>query len=618
VSILVLNRKEFRWDIQGLRALAVLSVVLYHIAPMYLPGGFIGVDIFFVISGYLIIGHIWKDLNLNTFKLTKFYSSRIKRLFPAFFTTIVISSIFAYIYLLPNEFNDYALSVYFSILYISNFWFYTKSGYFDGELDYASLLHTWSLSVEEQFYIVFPVLLLLIYRKQKQNLVPILLVILAVSLCVSEILLRYDESLSFYLSPTRFWQFIAGGLLSIFYVKRPHSKLIRELITFVALITLILCMFLMSPSNFPGLKAIIPTLATALIIYSCSTYDYSFKVLSNPIARFFGNISYSLYLWHWPVIVFYKLSINEGLQGFHKIYVLMISIFLGYISYRFIENSTRKIKSQKMIFTPVSISILLSIALCITLYIATNFHLERFTKNQIFYASYLKYSSTHFRQGECFLTSKHNDILFYNKNTCIEYDSNKYNTLLIGDSHAAHWFSALKQKQTFTTTLSQVTSSGCRPTINTVGAKRCSDLIGWAFNDLVTNTKFDKIFLSGNWQNSDVDKLKETIKYLENYSDNIVVLGPMLKYKTSLPRILALSNSNDEITQQSNYSMSLKKDGIIESAVNSTTARYISILKAICPGGICATRTKENIPIQFDSSHLTKDGATYLLEKIDL
>ena len=158
---------NFRADIQGLRALAVLSVVIYHISPKHLIGGFIGVDIFFVISGHLIIGQICKRLSSGSFSISDFYVKRFKRLFPAYITVAAITSLFAFFFFLPSEFKGYSISLIYSSFYLSNFYFYSKSGYFDSELQGNPLLHTWSLSVEEQFYILFPIIFLLLFRDER-------------------------------------------------------------------------------------------------------------------------------------------------------------------------------------------------------------------------------------------------------------------------------------------------------------------------------------------------------------------------------------------------------------------------------------------------------------------
>ncbi len=205
---------EFRKDIQGLRALAILAVLIFHINPLKLSGGFVGVDMFFVISGFLITQHIFRDLEKGTFSLRTFYLKRIRRLYPALIVTLLIASIAVYKIYLPADIQQYGPSLISTILYVSNIFFLQQSDYFNSELENSPLLHTWSLSVEEQFYIFLPLLMLLIFCKFRKLFVPLLCVIACISFLASELLLDEYRTASFFLSPTRFWQFMLGGLVA--------------------------------------------------------------------------------------------------------------------------------------------------------------------------------------------------------------------------------------------------------------------------------------------------------------------------------------------------------------------------------------------------------------------
>jgi len=608
---------EFRWDIQGLRAIAVLAVVVFHIAPNHFPGGYIGVDIFFVISGYLIMGHIWKELNNNSFSYINFYSRRIKRLFPALLATILLSSIFAWVLLLPGEFYDFCKSVVSSVLYVSNFWFYTKAGYFDSELLNSPLLHTWSLSVEEQFYIFTPLILAFCFNK-KIPIHTVLIVLTILSLIFSELLLHIDESLSFYASPSRFWQFMVGGALSIHFTENNLKKEFREVICSLSILGLCISIFFLANSNFPGIKAIIPTLATAAIIYSCKPQDISYKVLSNQLFRFFGNISYSLYLWHWPVIIFYKLSIEGSLQIEDGALMLLISILLGYFSYKLIENPFKNMNVRLKSIRPIVASV---VTTCIVLALAYQLPKEQsknYTKEQIVYEGYLKYPAVEFRGGKCFITSKSNNFRYYDQKECVVASPKKYNIMLIGDSHAAHWYAAIKDSLDINKSLTQVTASGCKPLVNSEGRKRCTDLINWAYNSLLEQYHFDMIVISARWSHDNIEKLEATISHLQKHTNNIVILGPIIEYDNDLPRLLAQGNNANEIMARSRYNKINSIDQKLLVAAESNHAKYISVLDIICPDKSNCVTTIDDIPIQFDYGHLTNKGAKYLFSKMDI
>jgi len=611
---MVINK--FRWDIQGLRAIAVLSVVLFHISPEHLPGGYIGVDMFFVISGYLIMGQIWRELGSSSFSFVSFYSRRVKRLFPALMIMIVVSSFFAWVLLLPGEFSDFCQSVISSLIYVSNFWFYTESGYFDSGLQNAPLLHTWSLSVEEQFYIFAPIVLAFCYRKQIKIL-PVLLGIAFVSLVLSEILLQTDSSFSFYASPSRFWQFLAGGILSIHFSECNLKRVVRESVSIFSILTLLMYMLFVSESDFPGIKAIFPTLATAAIIYACKPQDWTYKALSSPVAKFFGNISYSLYLWHWPVIVFYKLS--TGLfSAEHKIIVLGVSVLFGYISYRLVENPFKNITVKQRSSKPLIFSMVTTCLFVFVAYQLPQQNLKKYTKEQVSYESYLKYPAKEFRNGECFTTTKSNNFKYFNQEKCITASPDKYNIILIGDSHAAHWYAAINESLVSNASLTQVTSSGCRPFVNPKGEKRCTDLVSWAYSSLLEKYRFDKIILSAKWQKGDGKKLEATINHLKQYTKDIVILGPIVEYDIDLPRLLAQSNEESEIMVHSRYKEINRINQELFKSTGSNGAKYVSVLDVVCPSEKSCITVNDGAPIQFDYGHLTYDGAKLLLSKMDI
>ncbi|AMJ94142.1 lipopolysaccharide modification acyltransferase [Alteromonas stellipolaris] len=610
-----MNKSKFRADIQGLRALAVLSVVIYHISPFHLPGGFIGVDVFFVISGYLIIGQIYKKVLDNRFEFKEFYVKRFKRLFPAYFVTIAISSIFAFIYFLPGEFQNYTWSLVSSCLYVSNFYFYTKSGYFDSELQGSPLLHTWSLSVEEQFYAIVPILLVACYKffHKKSILALILVGVVSFILCIY--LSNTNISFAFFSSITRFWQFILGGLVSIYTLQLTKQKAIPEIVSIASLITLIACCFFMSHDDFPGFKALIPTLATTLLLAFSNRTLLTYKLLAIKPAKFFGDISYSLYLWHWPVIIFYSLHFERELTAIDKIAVFGISIILGVVSYYFIEERFRRSTNSKSnTFLRVAV---LSSAVCAASFAFTQVNDFRFTEQQRNYEQFmLNYKADNFRPGICFLTKQQPDISYYKKDLCIAQSDSKENIVLLGDSHAAHWYSAIKEAiNNETQTLTQITASGCKPTLDYKGEARCTELMKWAFSDVLYSESYDKVIISARWDLNDLKPLLETIKNLESRGLTIVVLGPILEYSQPLPRLLAQPNSKEKIMNSSMYDSIAKIDSKFSNALTIEGVEYFSILKTICTDKSKCITVSQNSPIQFDYGHLTTKGAELVLFK---
>jgi len=607
---------KFREDIQGLRALAVLSVVIYHLSPNFLTGGFIGVDIFFVISGYLIIGQIIRKIEENNFRLLDFYAKRVKRLYPAFFVVTLASTIFAFVYFLPGEFESYAFSLISSYFYISNFYFYTKSGYFDSELQNAPLLHTWSLSVEEQFYLLIPIILLLSFKFYKQSLPIIIAIVGIVSFFLCLAISYFNIDFAFFSSFTRFWQFVVGGLISTLTI-RTLSVRTKNYLAASSLCSLIVCIFFMSHNDFPGIKALIPTFATAIFLAYSSPGTLTYKVCSTNLANFFGNISYSFYLWHWPIIIFYQVYLDKGLNRFDKLSVLAASIALGTITYYFVEQKFRKPNVSN--YKTFSYSASTTFIMLFSILIMTHINGLRFTKEQVYYESFLAYEAKEYRRGTCFLTSQFSHFSLFNQQECIVNEEGKKNIALIGDSHAAHWYSALKKNLTPDQTLSQITSSGCKPTIFTQGEKRCVDLIDWAYQEIVNESNFDQVILSARWESSDIANVIETVKLLENRGLEIVVMGPIIEYESALPRLLSLSSSTPEsVNANAKYLQISQTDNIFKNSLASYGVEYISVLKSICNSPNDCTTLVKGEPIQFDYGHLTETGAIFLLNEIQI
>ncbi|MDB4090683.1 acyltransferase, partial [Pseudomonadales bacterium] len=611
----------------GLRAIAVLAVVIFHINPMLLPGGYIGVDIFFVISGYLIIGFIWRDLNNNSFSLLSFYASRFRRLLPALLAMISACGVAAYFLSLPEETSSFSKSLISTVFYVSNFFFYTEADYFNSSMDLSPLLHTWSLSVEEQFYLIFPVLLLIIYLKRPKYIFFLLSTLAILSLILSEALIHVDESLAFFSTPSRFFQFIAGGFIALLGGKYIARGIINELLSLAGLVLIAICLFAFDDKTlFPGINALMPTIATAMIIYAGGNPGILTKLLSNKIAQFFGKISYSLYLWHWPIIVFYKIGWSWGINKYEQIALLIASILAGYLSWKYIENTTRFIKIKDNEKTVILRSLTASFLVgCIALYGLDGVP-NRYSEQQQAYSKFIDYETTNFRSGQCFLDDEFNSIDYYKKEECIAYASGKKNYLLIGDSHAAHFYSAFEASMQSNETITQVTSSGCRPTIAYKGKKHCVELNRWAYNELIESHYFDVIFLSGRWVEGDITDLVKTIEWLGDKTKNITVLGPIIEYDQALPRLLATDvTSNIGIKQARMYAKIKKANDLLMVEIAKTSANYISVLDYICADqDRCLVTTTEDIPMQFDYGHLTHEGAVELLglirdeEKVDI
>jgi peptidoglycan/LPS O-acetylase OafA/YrhL len=343
---------KYRPDIDGLRAVAVLGVIIYHAFPKLLPGGFSGVDIFFVISGYLISGILYKGHREGHFSFKEFYARRIRRLFPSLITVLLLSLAYGWLVLLPDEYEKLGKHVAAGTLFIQNMVFWQESGYFDTVANLKPLLHLWSLAVEEQFYIFFPPLLLLIW-KRKWPIAIIMGVLLAGSF-IGNVVMSYQNGASdFFLTPYRAWEFLGGSLLAWWHYDRGHEEEIpkyREVMSWVGLILLGTGLGLLNKQNpYPGWRALLPVGGTCLLIEGGRGALVNRSILSNPALVWIGLISYPLYLFHWPALSFVHIvkGANPG-PGFVWM-ALGVTLALTLFSYYLVEKKIRYYKSPRVL-----------------------------------------------------------------------------------------------------------------------------------------------------------------------------------------------------------------------------------------------------------------------------
>ncbi|MEI6376004.1 MAG: acyltransferase family protein, partial [bacterium] len=338
-----MTKIKYRADIDGLRAVAVLAVVIYHAFPKALPGGFIGVDIFFVISGYLISGILYKGIKEKTFSFREFYIRRVKRLFPAMLAMLIPLAVYARIVLFPDEFQRLGRSLATSSVFLQNVMFWKDSGYFDLAAQSKPLLHLWSLAVEEQFYILFPPLVLMALKKRLPIPAAITLM-MAISFAANIVMSYQNRSSDFYLTPYRAWEFLAGSLLAWRHFNQGglESGSYRNILSVVGAFTLAAGLILIHQQDpFPGWRAGLPVCGALMMIAAGIESWINKCILSNPAVVWVGLISYPLYLFHWPA-----LSLLHIVRGDHPgitpiIIALGVALLLSILTYYLIEKKLR-------------------------------------------------------------------------------------------------------------------------------------------------------------------------------------------------------------------------------------------------------------------------------------
>ena len=426
---------KYRPDIDGLRAVAILSVVLFHGFPQYIQGGFVGVDIFFVISGYLISTIIYSNLKNDSFSFLDFYSRRIKRIFPALLAVLISTFIFGWFCLTPREYETLNQEIAGGAAFFSNFIFWRQSGYFDIAAEKKPLLHLWSLAVEEQFYIFWP-LILWAFSKLKVNLLYLTVAILIISFILNIAYIGSDPIGAFYAPYTRFWELLMGAALAYLTLDKFHNIQTRPLFRSVASIfgfaCILFAVFLLNKSlAFPGWFALLPVVGATLLIFAGPDGLINRVLLRNRAMVWVGLISYPLYLWHWPIFSLGRIYTGHTLTELQTAGAIFAAFVLAWLTYKLIESPIRKSSSFRL---KMVVMILLMIGVGVSAYfikenngLSSRFSVEPLQRN-----SQLTGCDNVIR----------NDVLY----PCTFGNLEAKKTILIyGDSHAGHLTSALNQ-----------------------------------------------------------------------------------------------------------------------------------------------------------------------------
>ena len=349
---------KYRPEIDGLRGIAVLPVFMFHANVAGFTGGFIGVDVFFVISGYLITSLIYTDIEAGHFLIAGFYERRVRRILPALSVVLLVCLVATWFVLLPNDFLLFSESLVATTLFGSNFYFKNRTGYFYAdEAETSTLLHTWSLSIEEQFYIIFPLILIALFRYFPRRKGILLLTCCILSFAANMLWVKHAQESAFYLLPFRAWELLSGALLALGYSlpKRPEqNKFVHEITGFAGVALIFICIFLYNRNiEFPGLPALVPCVGAWLIIASNTNFlNTTGKLLSLKPLVFTGKISYPFYLWHWPLLVLLRYRQDNPVTAVQVLLIFVLAIVLSVLTWNYIEQP---IRSRKVLagFRPV-------------------------------------------------------------------------------------------------------------------------------------------------------------------------------------------------------------------------------------------------------------------------
>jgi len=615
---------KYRPDIDGLRAVAVLPVLFYHFGISLAPGGFVGVDIFFVISGYLITSLISAEMHEGTYSIRNFYVRRARRIFPALFVMCAVTALFVLLFCLPSDAKRFSSSLAAATLFGSNIYFYLTADYFAAAAETQPLLHTWSLAVEEQFYIVFPLILLQVRRCFGQRERQIMVVLALLSLGLSIWLVRTDQAGAFYLLHSRAWELLLGALLALGSFPAVRSRLSAGALGILGLALIAGSVLLYRETMpFPGLAALAPCVGAGLLIHTGKDASLlSARALSLAPVRFIGLISYSLYLWHWPIDVIARyFAFWYGWDPELKVYklaLLAVSFAAAILSWHFVEKPFRqrpyRLGSTAALSTSAATMALLVVAAGLVYPLSQRFWQMPESAERVL--ATLDYRPTN-AERSCFLGPKTNDFRFFNQAGCLALSDTKENWLLIGDSQAADLWAGLSGVNP-EINLMQGTASGCKPLLDLEGERRCTDLMRFLFADFIPKHRFDTILLSARWGSGNIADVRKTANMLKRYAGRVVVLGPRVEYKQDLPWLLAASmlKHDPSVVDRSRLGKQKQTDRLFADQLRQDGIGYVSLYAALCPEGRCRVTDKDGLPLAFDYGHLTASGSTFVAQQI--
>lgn len=644
---------SYRPDIDGLRAIAILLVVFFHAGFSATSGGFVGVDVFFVISGYLITGIITRELDNGRFSFSKFYTRRIMRICPALFVVLAFSVVAAFFTLVPEDLKFFGRSLISAVLFYSNWLFYQQVNYFSGPAIDKALLHTWSLAIEEQYYVIWPLALFGLYRVGKRKALPqIILALICLSLAASQVVLEPDRAQVFYLLPYRAWELLLGGYLAV-APWRPVSQLaanVAGLAGFAAIAYAAAAFDIETP--FPGLHALFPCLGAAMLIAAGSQRgSLSKTVLSFGPFRFIGKISYSVYLIHWPIFSFAHSVLDRELTVPERFAVIGSTLLLAALSYRYIEIPARHATFRFPALLRATAAAAAALALTGGLYEGTKGLPWRVPQGvQLAYAA--RFSG--FREQD--LAECRNDptpALVHRPCPIGAAAKNfQYDFVIWGDSHARHFASAFSD-QAKARGLSGLViwETHCPPLVNEDRvSSKCRDANAKARDWIASQSKLKMVFLGANWNTyaargllpphrtrgivfenahagsgtADGRGLEETIALLRSKGFRVALVDTVPYFPVDVPNCVARARmfGRSETRCLSFPRTLIDKNAQQASSIIRETGRRFNVpivdtMWAFCDGDTCSPEMDGAI-FYSDSSHLNSAGSHYLGTRLNI
>lgn len=650
-------RPPYRADIDGLRAIAVLLVVVFHAFPKAMPGGFVGVDVFFVISGFLITELIARQAITRQFSLLRFYGRRARRIFPALFVMLAACLAAGWVLLLPVDYRELGFDTVWSAAFAANIAFYLQTGYFDAAAELQPLLHLWSLGIEEQFYLLWP--LLLIAAARYKAMWQAALIVCATSFVCNIALVSTEPTAAFYLPFARAWELALGAMLALapyrqrslsagwgdrlHHVYALYRARVHNAAALLGLVLLLAAAALIDGDRpFPGWWALMPTVATALMIFAGLDAAINRVLLSHRTLVAIGLISYPLYLWHWPLLVFTRIArFGSEPTIIMKLVLIAVSFGLSAATYRWVERPFRFGAPSRWKLIGATAGLLASAGLGLLVWINAGAPARYPDSLQALLRDFEAEAMLAYRSGTCFLSDTQ-DVSSFTEDCVETAPAAAPLVLLWGDSHAAHLFPGLaeQQRRLQNFRLADYTASGCPPVVRFSNTRRANcTAINDHVLDQIETLKPDTVILAGRWSLYDgsegwglieAAEVGDTLAALKSSGvKRIVVVGQFPIWTLPPHKILTRDYQLGLLTLSANAASALARDGAshLDRAALATETRakqlwiepgvtFISPRETLCRNDRCLLLAPGHThePMAWDHGHLTAAGSVYFAE----
>ncbi|GGY96706.1 acyltransferase family protein [Novosphingobium colocasiae] len=611
----------YRPEIDGLRAVAVVPVILFHAGIGPFRGGFVGVDIFFVISGFLITSILMTDIAGGHYSIANFYEKRARRILPALFVMLATCLPFAWAWMLPDQWHDFAQSLTGVSLFASNIVFWQGSDYFAASSEYMPLLHTWSLAVEEQYYLFFPIFLAALWPLGPRRLLWLIAACAFASLLLSEWAWRHLPSANFYLAPTRVWELFAGSIAAI--IVRNRGPRAHQGLAMAGLIGVAVSLFLFDETvPFPSVYALLPIVGVMAILIWGTAETWAGRILANRLFTSIGLISYSAYLWHQPLLTFARIrTLGQPPAGLMPMLALA-SLGLGYLSWRYVERPFRGSSSRfdrRAIFTLslAGLALFLAIGLWGSRTQAKQASLSA-AQRQLAEYGQSKPAKLYAGPRHCYIGAAQSSGDF--GPAC----GGSGNTVIWADSHGAALAPGLRA---LVPDIGQFTSAACPPLLGYADPARpgCTQINAFVLDHLRRHPPRQLILFAywGNHPHDDIHGLlSSTLAELNQMGiRRITVIGSMPEFTPTLPqRLIATGATLDRPNRAfSSDSRTGPADRAVATAAREHGARFVPLRSRLCRDDLCealVASPKGLVPLVWDTSHLSEGGSLYLARRL--